>query len=305
VTVAVDDATAAAIAAVPASVARGRSARRLRWWKEAGALGVAVLVLIWTLVPVYNIFMVSLESKGDVFTETIWPARPSVESFWIVITQGYWYLEYFWHQFANSVYIGVGTVFFTLAIGSLASFAIGRMRIRYGWLLSNAALLTYVIPASFLAIPFYRIMQIYGLTNNLWSVIAAEVTFATPYAIFIFQQYGTSIPIELDEAARIDGASPFQVYWKIYLPLMAPALVAVGTYALLLAWNEYLYQFLLLSSKQSMSVPVALAQFLNSDEAPWNYMMATAIVYAIPPVAIYYAFRRRMSAGLTMGGVKG
>jgi multiple sugar transport system permease protein len=298
-------ATAVAVTAVPASVARGRRARRLRWWKEAGALGVAVLVLIWTLVPVYNIFMVSLESKGDVFTETIWPARPSVESFWIVITQGYWYLEYFWHQFANSVYIGVGTVFFTLAIGSLASFAIGRMRVRYGWLLSNAALLTYVIPASFLAIPFYRIMQIYGLTNNLWSVIAAEVTFATPYAIFIFQQYGTSIPIELDEAARIDGASPFQVYWKIYLPLMAPALVAVGTYALLLAWNEYLYQFLLLSSKQSMSVPVALAQFLNSDEAPWNYMMATAIVYAIPPVAIYYVFRRRMSAGLTMGGVKG
>jgi multiple sugar transport system permease protein len=307
VTVAVDDATAVAVAvaAVPASAERGRRARRLRWWKEAGALGVAVLVLIWTLVPVYNIFMVSLESKGDVFTETIWPARPSVESFWIVITQGYWYLEYFWHQFANSVYIGVGTVFFTLAIGSLASFAIGRMRVRFGWLLSNAALLTYVIPASFLAIPFYRIMQIYGLTNNLWSVIAAEVTFATPYAIFIFQQYGTSIPIELDEAARIDGASPFQVYWKIYLPLMAPALVAVGTYALLLAWNEYLYQFLLLSSKQSMSVPVALAQFLNSDEAPWNYMMATAIVYAIPPVAIYYVFRRRMSAGLTMGGVKG
>ena len=79
------------------------------------------------------------------------------------------------------------------------------------------------------------------------------VTFATPYAIFIFQQYGTSIPIELDESARIDGASPFQIYCKIYLPLMAPALVAVGTYALLLAWNEYLYQFLLLSAKRSMT----------------------------------------------------
>ena len=305
-TVAVDDAGLGIVAAaVPASVDLGRRARRLRRWKEAGAVGVAVLLLIWTLVPIYNIFMVSLESKGDVFTNTIWPDEPSADSFWIVITQGYWYLEYFWHQFGNSVYIGVATVFFTLAIGSMASFAIGRMRIKYGWLLSNAALLTYVIPASFLAIPFYRIMQIYGLTNNLWSVIAAEVTFATPYAIFIFQQYGTSIPIELDEAARIDGASPFQVYWKIYLPLMAPALVAVGTYALLLAWNEYLYQFLLLSSKESMSVPVALAQFFNSDEAPWNYMMATAIVYAIPPVVIYYTFRRRMSAGLTSGGVKG
>jgi multiple sugar transport system permease protein len=148
-------------------------------------------------------------------------------------------------------------------------------------------------------------MHIYGLSNNLWSVIAAEVTFATPYAIFILQQYGVSIPIELDEAARIDGASPLQVYFRIYLPLMAPALVAVGTYALLLAWNEYLYQFLLLSSTRSMTVPVALAQFINSDEAPWNYMMATAIVYALPPVAIYYAFRRNMTVGLTTGGVKG
>jgi multiple sugar transport system permease protein len=289
----------------PLSAERGRRARRVRRWKSVGAAGIAVMLLIWTLVPIYNIVMVSLESKGDVFTNTIWPDQPSLNSFWIVVTEGYWYLEHFWEQFANSVYIGVGTVFFTLAIGSLASFAIGRMRVRYGWLLSNAALMTYVIPASFLAIPFYRIMQIYGLTDNLWSVIAAEVTFATPYAIFIFHQYGVSIPIELDEAARIDGASPGQVYWKIYLPLMAPALVAVGTYALLLAWNEYLYQFLLLSSKESMSVPVALAQFFNSDEAPWNYMMATAIVYSIPPVAIYYAFRRRMAAGLTMGGVKG
>jgi len=165
--------------------------------------------------------------------------------------------------------------------------------------------LTYLVPASFLAIPFYRIMQSYGLGNNVWSIIAVEVTFATPYAIFIFQQYGRSIPLELDEAARIDGASPVQVYFRIYLPLMAPALVAVGTYALLLAWNEYLYQFLLLSNKRSMTVPVALAQFLNSDESPWNYMMATAIVYALPPIVLYYGFRRYMAAGLTMGGVKG
>jgi multiple sugar transport system permease protein len=286
--------------------ARRRPRYRLRRnLTEAMALAFAVVVLIWTLTPIYNIVMVALESHGDVFTNNIWPANPSVESFWIVVTEGYWYLEHFWHQFGNSLYIGVATVFLTLLIGSLASFSIGRMRFRYGWLVSNTALLTYVIPASFLAIPFYRIMHIYGLSNNLWSVIAAEVTFATPYAIFIFQQYGVSIPIELDEAARIDGASPMQIYFRVYLPLMAPALVAVGTYALLLAWNEYLYQFLLLSSKRSMTVPVALAQFINSDEAPWNYMMATAIVYALPPIAIYYAFRGRMTAGLTMGGVKG
>jgi len=196
-------------------------------------------------------------------------------------------------------------MFLTLLIGSLASFTVGRMRLHNGWLLTNAALMTYVIPASFLAIPFYRIMQIYGLTNHLWAVIAAITTFATPYAIFIFSQYGKSIPMELDESARIDGANPLQIYLFIYLPLMAPALVAVGTYALLLAWNEYLYNFLLLSTPDSMTVAVALAQFLNSDESPWNLMMATAILYALPPMIIYYMFRRNMAAGLTMGGVKG
>jgi multiple sugar transport system permease protein len=283
----------------------GRAARRRAYLAEAASLAFGALLVLWTTIPLYNMVLVSLESHGDVFTDSVWPPHPSFASFWIVVTEGYWYLEYFWHQFGNSLYVGAATTFLTLLTGSLASFSIGRMRIRYGWLVSNAALLTYVIPASFLAIPFYRIMQTYGLSNNLWSVIAAEVTFATPYGIFIFSQYGRSIPIELDESARIDGASPTQIYFRIYLPLMAPALVAVGTYALLLAWNEYLYQFLLLSSKRSMTVPVALAQFLNSDEAPWNYMMATAIVYALPPLAIYYAFRGRMSSGLTMGGVKG
>jgi multiple sugar transport system permease protein len=197
------------------------------------------------------------------------------------------------------------TTLLVLLIGSMTSFSVGRMRIKNGWLVTNAALLTYVIPASFLAIPFYLIMNNYGLHDNPWSVIAALVTFATPYALFIFMEYARSIPIELDESARIDGASPIQIYFQIYLPLMAPALVAVGTYALLLAWNEYLYQFLLLSNKQSMTVVVALAQFINSDQAPWNYMMATAIIYSLPPIATYYAFRRRMSSGLTMGGVKG
>jgi multiple sugar transport system permease protein len=281
------------------------SVRRRRYLNNVGAVVLSVVLVVWSLAPIYNMVLISLEPEGDVFNDHIWPTVPSLESFWGVLTQGHWYLEHFWHQFANSFYIGTMVTFFALLFGSLTSFAIGRMRIRYGWLVSNAALLTYVIPASFLAIPFYRIMQNYGLADNPWSVIAALVAFATPYAIFVFQEYGRSIPIEVDESARIDGASPLQIYLRIYLPLMAPALVAVGTYALLLAWNEYLYQFLLLSSKASMTVPVALAQFISSDQSPWNYMMATAIIYALPPVAIYYAFRRRMTAGLTMGGVKG
>jgi len=295
----------AALSSSRATARAKRAGRVRRCLATAGTVVLSAALVVWTLLPIYNMVLVSLEPEGDVFTDHIWPRVLSFESFWGVLTQGHWYLEHFWRQFANSIYMGAMVTLFTLLIGSLTSFSIGRMRIRHGWLVSNAALLTYVIPASFLAIPFYRIMQNYGMANNLWSVIAALVAFATPYATFVFQEYGRSIPIEVDESARIDGASPFQIYRSIYLPLMAPALVAVGTYAMLLAWNEYLYQFLLLSSKSSMTVPVALAQFLSSDQSPWNYMMATAIIYALPPVAVYYAFRRRMTAGLTMGGVKG
>jgi len=266
---------------------------------------LGLVLIIWSLAPIYNMIVIALSEHGDIFSGTIWPEHPNLDSFYVVFTEGFWYLENFWHQFGNSFTVGLMTMFLTLLIGSLASFTVGRMRLRNGWMLTNAALMTYVIPASFLAIPFYRIMQIYGLTNHLFAVIAAITTFATPYAIFIFSQYGKSIPMELDESAKIDGANPLQIYLFIYLPLMAPALVAVGTYALLLAWNEYLYNFLMLSTPDSMTVAVALAQFLNSDESPWNYMMATAIVYALPPMMIYYMFRRNMAAGLTMGGVKG
>jgi multiple sugar transport system permease protein len=288
--------------------ARSRRHPRIRLRQNlstAGQVVIGVAVLIWTVIPLYTMVQVALEPKENIFNGAIWPVNATLSGFWTVLTQDYWYLAHFWQEMGNSLYIGVATSLLTLLIGTLTSFVVGRMRIRHAWVVSNAALLTYVIPMSFLAIPFYRLMQSYGLGNTLWAVIAVEVTFATPYAIFIFTQYGASIPLELDEAARIDGASHLQIYWRVYLPLMLPSMVAVGTYALLLAWNEYLYMFLLLSSQDKMTVPVALGRFLNSDEAPWNLMMATAVIYAIPPVVIYYAFRRYMSAGLTMGGVKG
>jgi len=287
----------------PAPRRRDRLQRALG---EAASIALGLVLLIWSLLPVYNMLLIALDPEGgDIeFAGLIWPSEPSLESFHVVLVGGYWFIEQFWHKFGNSFYIGLTTMVLTMVIGSLASFALGRTRLRKVRLLASAPLLTYAIPASFLVIPFYRVMHVYGLTDNLWSVIAADVTFATPYAILILQQYAKLVPLELDEAARVDGASPAQVYGRIYLPLMAPALAAVGTFALLLAWNEYLYQYLLLSSERHMTVAVAIAQFFDADEAPWNYMMATAILYALPPVAIFFALRRWMLAGLTLGGVR-
>jgi multiple sugar transport system permease protein len=279
--------------------------RRRRLLTKAGAVALGVGLLIWTLLPVYNMLLMALDSDADEFTGSIWPPDPNLDSFRSVWTEDYWLMDHFWHQYANSIYLGVATMVLTVLIGSLASFSLGRMRLRKGWIVTDFALLTYVLPTAFLVIPFVHIMHKYGMSDSLWAVVAAMVTFATPYAILILHQYGKLIPMELDESAKIDGASPLQVYLRIYLPLMAPALVAVGVYALLLAWNEYIYQYLLLSSTSNMTVAVAINQFFDSDEAPWNYMMAIAIIYSLPPIAIYFALRRFMVAGLTFGGVKG
>ena len=289
----------------------GRSAPRPRQrlrrvLVEGSSLILAIALLIWSLTPVYNMLLIALDpGEGDIeFEGIVWPHDASLHSFRVVLTQGYWLVEDFWRQFGNSVFIGLMTMVLTVLIGSLASFALGRMRVSTHWLLVNAPLLTYAVPAAFLVIPFTRLMASYGLANSLWAIIAANVTFATPYAILILRQYATLIPMELDQAAQVDGASPVQIYERIYLPLMTPALAAVGIYALLLAWNEYLYQYVLLSSTRNMTVAVAIAQFFNSDEAPWNYMMATAIIYSLPPIAIFYALRRYITAGLARGAVK-
>lgn len=289
---------------------RRRSAPRLAGGRRPvhlkaalGALGG--IVMFWTMLPVYNMILIALSEDGDEFTGAVWPSHPSFEGFEMIWSGEHWYLEDFWPQFGNSIIIGFGTMGLTVVVSSLASFAIGRLGWRRAWMIGNVSLVTYAVPSSFLVIPFAKLMNMYGLSDSLLAVIASQVTFATPYAVLILYQYGKLIPLELDDAARVDGATPVQLYFWIYLPLMAPALAAVATYALLLAWNEYLYQYVLLSSPRNITVAAGINQFFDSDEAPWSYLMSVAIVFSLPPIAVYYGLRRYMVAGLTMGGIKG
>ena len=286
--------------AQPMRLARRRYRLR-RVLTEAGSVMLGIGLLIWSLLPVYQMLLIALDpEEGEIeFTGNLWPPELSLDGFRDVVTQEARYLEDFWHQFGNSVYIGVLTTVLTVLIGSLASFAVSRMRLSKASLLTNAALLTYAIPASFLIVPYYRIMHTYGLADNLWAVIAAQVAFATPFAILILQLYASLIPFELDDAARVDGASPVQLYLRIYLPLMAPALAVVAIYALLLAWNDYLYQAVLLSPRNT-TVAVTQGQLFTDTDAPWNAMMAAAVIYVLPPIALLFALRRYVVASLTM-----
>ena len=271
---------------------------------EAKLLLIGIPVLIWTLLPIYHMVLFAVSPKESAFSGKLWPDNPTLHNFGVVFRQEHFYLHHFWEQFWNSLVIAVATGVITLLVATSAAFAISRLKVKGGRAIMNLALFTYFIPAAFLAVPMYRTMGLYGLLNSQWALILAMVTIAAPYAIWVLKQASDKLPYELDEAAKIDGASPLQLFRLVYLPLMTPSLVAIGTYALLLAWNEYLYAFLLLSNDRDVTLGVALGNFLAADDSPWELLMTTGLIYALPPAAIYYTFKRYMVGGLTAGAVK-
>jgi len=283
---------------------RRRRSWALRAIDEARLLLVGIPVFLWTVVPVYHMFLFAISERDSATSGRLWPKNPTLQNFEIVFAQKHFYLEHFWTQLGNSVVIATAVSVLTLFISTCAAFAISRLKVRGGRTVMNLALFTYFIPAAFLAVPMYKTMSVYGLLNTQWALILAMVTIASPYCIWVLKQASDKLPLELDEAARIDGASPLQLFRLVYLPLMVPSLVAVGTYSLLLAWNEYLYAFLLLSKETDVTLAVALGNFLSADDSPWELLMATGLIYALPPAAIYYAFKRYMVSGLTAGAVK-
>jgi multiple sugar transport system permease protein len=271
---------------------------------EARLLLIGIPVFIWTMLPIYHLFLFAISPKESAFSGKLWPDNPTLRNFGVVFRQEHYYLHHFWQQFWNSLVIAVATGVITLLIATCAAFAISRLKVKGGRAIMNLALFTYFIPAAFLAVPMYRTMGLYGLINSQWALILAMVTIAAPYAIWVLKQASDKLPVELDEAAIVDGASPLQLFRLVYIPLMMPSLVAVGCYALLLAWNEYLYAFLLLSKDTNVTLSVALGNFLAADDSPWELLMTTGLIYALPPAAIYYVFRRYMVSGLTAGAVK-
>ena len=271
---------------------------------EAKLLLIGIPVFLWTMVPIYHMFLFSISARDQATSGRLWPKDPTLRNFEFVFGQKHFYLDHFWEQLGNSFIIAVSVGVLTLFISTCAAFAISRLKVPGGRTVMNLALFTYFIPAAFLAVPMYKTMGNYGLLNHQISLILAMVTIASPYCIWVLKQASDKLPWELDEAARMDGASALQLFRLVYLPLMVPSLVAVGTYALLLAWNEYLYAFLLLSKDTSVTLAVALGNFLAADDSPWELLMATGLIYALPPAAIYYTFKRYMVSGLTAGAVK-
>ena len=277
---------------------------RLRGWRRILFFGACILILVWSLFPVYYMVNLSLVPEDELFKPRLYVARPTFNNYLATIEQSNYLVSEFRTQLLNSVGIALMTTAAVLFVGTLGSFALARIRFKGSRFVSSMALFTYIIPSSFLSIPFFKLMADYDLLGTKVSVVLAMITFTSPYAVWILWDYGKTIPTQIDEAAYIDGAGTFQLFFHIYLPLILPSMFAIATYAFLYSWNEYLYAVLFLSGETNITIPVAMGNFLATDSPPWNLLMAESVLYSIPPVILYYCFRRHLLKGLVAGSVK-
>ena len=163
---------------------------------------------------------------------------------------------------------------------------------------------SYLAPGTMLFIPLFMMMNNLGLRDNLVGLVLADLTFSVPFAAWLLMGYFRSIPIELEEAAMVDGASRLTALLRIVLPLSGPALVVVAVFAFTLSWSEFLYAFVLIQSPAKMTAPVGLFSYLNGDTTYWGQMMAAATIMSIPPLLLYFFGQRWVISGWTAGAVK-
>ncbi|OLC14366.1 MAG: hypothetical protein AUH29_10410 [Candidatus Rokubacteria bacterium 13_1_40CM_69_27] len=266
---------------------------------------LAIVILVWTLFPVYHMILLSLTPTNDLFQPGLYISHPTLRNYVYTMGQDNPFVRYFWTQLSTSLIVSVWTMLVVAAVAALGSFAMARMKFRFRRYVSGLTLFTYVIPSSFLSIPFFKMMADYDLIDTKLALVLAMVTFASPYALWVLSDYARSLPPEIEEAGAIDGAGTLATFFHLYLPLIVPPLIAIGTYAFLYAWNEYLYALLLLTGEHNIPLPVAMSNFLTTDNAPWNLLMAVSTVYSIPPVILYYTFKRYLVGGLVSGAVSG
>jgi multiple sugar transport system permease protein len=290
----------AALDAVPA--ARGR--RRERGRRAGTALRLVALmpILVFVLFPFYWIVVTALKTTPQIGERRsiFWPDPPTLDQFASLIGQ-----TPFLTWFLNSALVAAASTLVSVAFAALAAYALTRLRFRGSGLLTTFILITYLLPATLIFIPLYQTLSAIGLVNTRWALILTYPTFLMPFATWVLIGYFRSIPVELEEAAMIDGATRFRAFRTITLPLAAPALLSVTLFAFTNAWNEFLFAFVFTTSASLRTLPLGLQSMVVGDLLPWGQLMAASLLTAIPVGALYLYMQRYLVGGLTVGGVKG
>lgn len=264
------------------------------------ALVIAIVVI--SVFPFYYAIVTSFKTGTALFEVDYFPTSLDLSNYVDVLSNPN-FLRSIW----NSVFIAGATVGFAMFLAVTASYALARVHFRGRGLLLMCILAVSMFPQIAVLAGLFELVRALGIYNTPWAMILSYTIFTLPFTVWVLTTFMRDLPIEIEEAAIIDGATPWVIITQVFLPLMWPALVTTGLLAFIGAWNEFLFALTFTASDAQRTVPVAIALLSGSSEfeIPWGALMAASVIVTVPLIALVLIFQRKIVAGLTAGGVKG
>ncbi|UJW84927.1 carbohydrate ABC transporter permease [Devosia sp. SL43] len=274
-------------------------------WRWSGRFFL-VLLLIFTVMPMAWMLITSLKTgfAAMQYPPQWWPAEPTLENYTRLLDPrnaiGQDFLGYFW----NSMWVSTATTVMAVIVAVPAAYAFSRFRFPGRTFLFFAVLLRNMFPAIVFLVPLFILMRLLGLVNTHGSLILTYLTFGLPLAIWLLKGFYDNIPIQLEQAARIDGATRFQAFFFIVMPLSTPGIIATAIYSFIGAWNEYIYAYTFLTKHDQMTLPVGIQRFFSENATDWPGLMAATFMMSVPVVVLFLVLQKYFVQALTEGAVK-
>jgi trehalose/maltose transport system permease protein len=263
---------------------------------------LVALIILFAVFPFYYAIITSFKSGTAIFSIDYLPKQVSLANYVSVMTQG----NFAWNL-VNSLIVSAAVVGISLLLGVTAAYALSRVRFRGRPALLLIILSVSMFPQIAVLAGLFELILGLGIYNTLISLVFSYMIFTLPFTVWVLTTFMRDLPIEIEEAAIVDGATPWVIITKVFMPLMWPALVTTGLLAFIGAWNEFLFALTFTSSNTTRTVPVAIALLsgASSFETPWGIIMAASVIVTVPLIVLVLIFQRKIVAGLTAGGVKG
>ena len=270
--------------------------------KTASFYALVVVIVIFSVFPFYYAIVTSFSTGSALFVVNYWPVAWDWSNYQTVLGG-----RTFPRNILNSVFISAVTVAFALTLAVTASYALARVRFRGRGLLLLTILGVSMFPQIAVLAGLFEVMRFLNILNTPWALIISYTIFTLPFTVWVLTTFMRDLPIEIEEAAIIDGATPWVIISKVFLPLMWPAMVTTGLLAFIGAWNEFLFAltFTMTETQRTTPVAIALLSGASQQEIPWGPIMAASVIVTVPLVILVLVFQRKIVAGLTAGGVKG
>jgi multiple sugar transport system permease protein len=269
--------------------------------KQIVVYATLAILLIFALFPLYWMFNTSFKSNGEIYnmTPTFWPQNFTWSGYEKLLFE-----KNFLVNVKNSLLVSIVVAFASIIVSMLAAYAISKLQFTGRNLISRGILYAYLMPRAVLFIPLYMLVSAIGLNNSIWGLMIIYPTITIPYATWMLISYFRSIPVEIEEAAMIDGCTRARTMWNIIFPLSAPGIAATFIFAFTLCWSEYLYALVVVTKSADKPITLGLSDMIVGDVFAWGPLMGGSILASIPVIIMYLFTSKYMVSGMTVGGVK-